>query len=107
MDDSFENETAGGVKTLVKPSEKTKTPSVFKVIILNDDFTPQDYVVHILEKFFKKTREQATELMLQVHKKGMGIAGVYPLEIAETKTFQVNEYSKSHQYPLKCVVEKA
>lgn len=107
MDDSFENETAGGVKTLVKPSEKTKTPSLFKVIILNDDFTPQDYVVHILEKFFKKTREQATELMLQVHKKGMGIAGVYPLEIAETKTFQVNEYSKSHQYPLKCVVEKA
>lgn len=107
MDDSFENETAGGVKTLVKPSEKTKTPSLFKVIILNDDFTPQDYVVHILERFFKKTKEQATELMLQVHKKGMGIAGVYPLEIAETKTFQVNEYSKSHQYPLKCVVEKA
>ncbi|NBV50245.1 ATP-dependent Clp protease adapter ClpS [bacterium] len=107
MDEPFENETAGGVKTLVKPSEKTKTPSLFKVIILNDDFTPQDYVVHILERFFKKTKEQATELMLQVHKKGMGIAGVYPLEIAETKTFQVNEYSKSHQYPLKCVVEKA
>lgn len=105
MSDDFESHT--GTKTLVKPAEKTKTPSWFKVVILNDDFTPQDYVVHILEKFFRKNKEEATQLMLQVHRKGMGIAGVFTQEIAETKAAQVNEYSKSHQYPLKCVVEKA
>lgn len=105
MSDDFESHS--GTKTLVRPLEKTKTPSWYKVVILNDDFTPQDYVVHILEKFFRKNREEATHLMLQVHRKGMGIAGVYTQEIAETKTAQVNEYSKSHQYPLKCIVEKA
>lgn len=105
MSDDFESHA--GTKTLVKPAEKTKTPSWFKVVILNDDFTPQDYVVHILEKFFRKNKEEATQLMLQVHRKGMGIAGVFTQEIAETKAAQVNEYSKSHQYPLKCVVEKA
>jgi ATP-dependent Clp protease adaptor protein ClpS len=94
-------------KTLVRPEERTKTPSLYKVVILNDDFTPQDYVVHILQKFFRKTLEQATELMLQVHRKGLGVAGVFSLEIAETKSAQVNEYSKSNKYPLKCIVEKA
>jgi len=97
----------GSTKTLIRPEERTKTPSLYKVVVLNDDFTPQDYVVHILQKFFKKNLEQATELMLQVHKKGLGIAGIFTLEVAETKTAQVNEYSKSHKYPLKCIVEKA
>jgi len=106
MPEDFEEKS--GTKTLVRPEERvqTKVPSLYKVVILNDDFTPQDYVVHILEKFFRKTREQATDLMLQVHLKGIGIAGVYTKEIAETKTAQVNEYSKTHEYPLKCVVEK-
>jgi len=102
-----DQEELGSTKTLIKPDHRTKTPSLYKVVILNDDFTPQDYVVHILEKFFRKTKEEATVLMLQVHRKGMGIAGVFTLEIAETKAAQVNEYSKSHQYPLKCVVERA
>ncbi|NBT57833.1 ATP-dependent Clp protease adapter ClpS [bacterium] len=104
---SEEWDGAGSTKTLVRPQEKTKTPSFYKVVILNDDFTPQDYVVHILQKFFKKNLEQATELMLQVHKKGSGVAGVFTLEVAETKTAQVNEYSKGHKYPLKCIVERA
>lgn len=104
---SEEFEESGSTKTLIRPQERTKTPSFYKVVILNDDFTPQDYVVHILQKFFKKNLEHATELMLEVHRKGRGIAGVYTLEVAETKTAQVNDYSKSHKYPLKCIVEKA
>jgi ATP-dependent Clp protease adaptor protein ClpS len=104
---SEELDDFGSTKTLVRPEERTKTPSLYKVVILNDDFTPQDYVVHILQKFFRKTLEQATELMLQVHRKGLGVAGVFSLEIAETKSAQVNEYSKSNKYPLKCIVEKA
>ncbi|NBX92024.1 MAG: ATP-dependent Clp protease adapter ClpS [Proteobacteria bacterium] len=100
-------EESGTTQTLLRPENQTKTPSLYKVVILNDDFTPQDYVVHILEKFFHKTSQEAQDLMLQVHRKGMGIAGIYTLELAETKTAQVNDYSKSHQYPLKCVIEKA
>lgn len=100
-------EDFNSTKTLVRPKERTKTPSLYKVVILNDDFTPQDYVVHVLQKFFRKNVEEATELMLQVHRKGMGVAGIFTLEVAETKSAQVNDYSKNHNYPLKCVVEKA
>lgn len=92
--------------TLVRPEDRTKTPSFYKVVILNDDFTPREFVVHILQKFFKKTETDATQLMLDVHHKGAGIAGVYPFEIAETKAYQTNEYSKQNKYPLRCVVEK-
>lgn len=101
-----EAEEHGHTQTLIRPEEKLKTPSLYQVIILNDDFTPQDYVVHVLMMFFKKTREVATSLMLEVHQKGQGIAGVFTKEIAETKSAQVNEYSKSNQYPLKCIIEK-
>ncbi|MBM4304893.1 MAG: ATP-dependent Clp protease adapter ClpS [Deltaproteobacteria bacterium] len=94
-----------GTHALVRPEDKTKTPSFYKVLILNDDFTPREYVVHVLQKFFKKTEQEATHLMLQVHHKGMGVAGVFTCEIAETKAYQVNEYSKKNKYPLKCVVE--
>jgi ATP-dependent Clp protease adaptor protein ClpS len=96
-----------GTRALVRPEEKTKTPSFYKVLILNDDFTPREYVVHVLQKFFRKSEQEATHLMLQVHHKGMGVAGVFTCEIAETKAYQVNEYSKKHKYPLKCVVEAA
>lgn len=96
-----------GTRALVRPQDKTKTPSFYKVLILNDDFTPREYVVHVLQKFFKKSEQEATHLMLQVHHKGMGVAGVFTCEIAETKAYQVNEYSKKHKYPLKCVVEAA
>ena len=96
-----------GTQTLVRPDTETKTPSFFKVVILNDDFTPREYVVHVLELFFRKTKEEASHLMMQVHQKGKGIAGVFSFEIAETKAYQVNEYSRKNKYPLKCVVEKA
>lgn len=97
----------GGTGVLSRPHSEVKEPSFYKVVILNDDFTPRDYVVHILQKFFKKSEQEATRLMMQVHQKGMGVAGVFTLEIAETKAYQVNEYSKSNQYPLKCTVERA
>ena len=108
-DQKFLPETSeeSGTQTLVRPDSQTKTPSFFKVIILNDDFTPREYVVHVLETFFKKSTEEANHLMLQVHHKGQGVAGVYTYEIAETKAFQVNDYSRKNKYPLKCVVEKA
>jgi len=105
--DEFDLDEEGGAKTLVRPNSQTKTPSFYKVVILNDDFTPRDYVIHVLKKFFRKTEEEATDLMLQVHHKGSGIAGVFTFEVAETKAYQVNEYSKQNQYPLKCSVERA
>ncbi len=94
------------VQTLTRPKEKTKTPSMYKVIIHNDDFTPRDFVVHVLQRFFQKSEQTATELMLAVHHKGFGVAGIYTYEIAETKAFQVNEFSKENNYPLKTTVEK-
>ncbi len=98
---------AEGTQTLIRPSERTKTPSFYKVLIHNDDFTPRDFVVHVLQRFFHKDEEAATQLMLDVHHKGVGIAGVFTYEIAETKAYQVNEYSKQHNYPLRTTVEKA
>ncbi len=91
----------------VSPSQKTKTPQFYKVVMLNDDFTPRDFVIHVLQKFFKKPEDEATQIMLQIHNKGSGIAGVYTYEIAETKAYQCNAYAKQNNYPLKCTVEKA
>jgi ATP-dependent Clp protease adaptor protein ClpS len=100
-------EVGGGTQTLTKPENKTKKPSLYKVILLNDDFTPRDFVVHILMHFFNKNETEATQLMLDIHTKGSGLAGVYSYEIAETKTFQVNAYSKQQQFPLKCIMEES
>lgn len=97
----------GGTQTLIRPSHQTKTPQFYKVLIHNDDFTPRDFVVHVLQRFFKKDETAATQLMLQIHHKGVGVAGVYTHEIAETKAYQTNEYSKQHGYPLRTTVEKA
>ena len=94
-----ESESGSGTQVLTRPESKTKTPSMYKVIVLNDDFTPMDFVVQVLKKFFRKTEEQATQIMLQVHNKGAGVAGVYSFEIAETKAFQVNEFSKRNTHP--------
>ncbi len=99
-------EAEQGTQTLIRPDQETKTPSLYKVVVHNDDFTPRDFVVHVLKRFFQKSEEQATELMLQVHHKGFGIAGVYTHEIAETKAFQVNELAKENTYPLRTTVEK-
>lgn len=86
---------------------EVKQPSLYKVVLMNDDFTPMDFVVEILEIFFSKNRENATQIMLQVHTSGKGICGVYTHDIAETKVTQVNEYARSHQHPLLCTLEEA
>lgn len=93
-----------GVVTRTKP--KTKKPSMYKVLMLNDDFTPMEFVVHVLERFFSKGREEATRIMLHVHRRGVGVCGVYPYEIAETKVTQVMDFARQHQHPLRCTLEK-
>ena len=100
-------ETEGGTQVLTRPKARTRTPSKYKVILLNDDFTPMDFVVHILQKFFNTDSSEASEIMLQVHQQGQGVAGVFTYEVAETKCFFVNEYAKSNNHPLKSTVEKA
>lgn len=98
------NETERGVITQTKP--KTKKPSLYKVLVLNDDFTPMEFVVHILQRFFNKNSEEATQIMLHVHQSGVGICGVYTFEIAETKVTQVMDLARQHQHPLQCTMEK-
>ena len=86
---------------------RLKPPRMYKVVLLNDDYTPMDFVVRVLEKFFGMSRPRATQIMLQVHTRGKGVCGVYTYEIAETKVAQVNEYSRRHQHPLLCTMEEA
>lgn len=94
-----------GVATKARP--KTKKPSMYKVLMLNDDYTPMDFVVIVLEKFFHKTENEATEIMLHVHKKGVGLCGIYPYEVAEMKIIQVMDFARKNQHPLQCTIEKA
>ncbi len=86
---------------------KLKKPPMYKVILLNDDYTPMEFVVQILEVFFRMNREQATQVMLHVHTRGVGVCGVYTRDIAETKVEQVNSYSRENQHPLMCAMEEA
>ena len=99
------NQNDGSVLTKVKP--KTKKPSLYKVLMLNDDYTPMEFVVHVLERFFSKTRDEATNIMLHVHQKGAGVCGVFSFEIAETKVVQVMDCARENQHPLQCTIEKA
>ena len=105
-----ENRNAGtngpttSVITKVKP--KTKRPNLYRVLILNDDYTPMEFVVHVLEKLFQKDAEAATKIMLHVHHHGIGECGVFTYEIAETKVTQVMDFARKHQHPLQCVMEK-
>jgi len=92
------------VITKVKP--KTKRPNLYRVLILNDDYTPMEFVVLVLEKFFQKDVESATKIMLHVHHHGIGECGVFTYEIAETKVTQVMDFARKHQHPLQCVMEK-
>jgi ATP-dependent Clp protease adaptor protein ClpS len=93
-----------GLVTKTRP--KTKKPSLYKVLMLNDDYTPMEFVVHVLERFFNKAREDAEVIMLQVHRQGVGICGVYTYEVAETKVAQVIAFAQRHQHPLQCTLEK-
>jgi len=85
---------------------KLKPPPMFKVMLLNDDYTPMEFVVLVLQKFFGMTRERATQVMLKVHREGIGVCGVYPRDIATTKVQQVAAYARRHQHPLQCVMEE-
>ncbi len=104
-DDQYSNGDSGLDVQEAKP--KLKRPSLYKVVLLNDDFTPMEFVVMVLEQFFGMGREKATHIMLQVHTKGKGVCGVYSREIAETKVSQVNDYSRQNQHPLLCTMEQA
>ncbi len=103
-DDGNDGSSGTGVATQVKP--KTKKPSLYRVLLLNDDFTPMEFVVHVLERFFSKSGEQATRIMLHVHNHGVGECGVFTFEVAETKVTQVMDFARKHQHPLQCVMEK-
>jgi ATP-dependent Clp protease adaptor protein ClpS len=85
---------------------RTKKPAMYKVLMLNDDYTPMEFVVHVLERFFSKNREAATAIMLQVHQRGVGVCGVFTYEVAETKVNQVTEFARRNQHPLRCTLEK-
>jgi ATP-dependent Clp protease adaptor protein ClpS len=100
------SEEGPGTGVDVKTKPKTKKPSTYKVLMLNDDYTPMEFVVHILERFFKKSRQQAIHIMLHVHQRGVGICGVYTYEVAETKVTQVMDFARQHQHPLQCTLEK-
>ncbi|MEM7224019.1 MAG: ATP-dependent Clp protease adapter ClpS [Pseudomonadota bacterium] len=95
-----------GTGIIVETKVKTKKPSMYKVLMLNDDYTPMEFVVHVLERFFGKPHEEAIQIMLHVHRKGVGVCGVFTYEIAETKVTQVVEYARRHQHPLQCTLEK-
>ena len=85
---------------------KLKPPPMFKVMLLNDDYTPMEFVVVVLQKFFSMSRERATQVMLKVHREGMGVCGVYPKDVAATKVEQVMAFSRKHQHPLQCTMEE-
>jgi len=98
-----ENPNTGVV---VKARPKTRKPAMYKVLMLNDDYTPMEFVVHVLERFFQKNREEATRIMLHVHRRGVGVCGVYTYEVAETKVTQVMDLARQNQHPLQCTIEK-
>ena len=111
-DDQGRNNTGGGNGTgpgtgvAAKTRPKTKKPSLYKVLLLNDDYTPMEFVVHILESIFGKNRDEAVQIMLHVHRHGVGICGVFTFEVAETKVAQVIEFARRHEHPLQCTMEK-
>lgn len=104
MTDHSDDDTESGVLTKTRP--KTKRPPRYKVLLLNDDYTPMEFVVMVLERFFGMTHAQAFEIMLTVHKKGVAVVGVFSHEVAETKVGQVMDFARRHQHPLQCTMEK-
>jgi ATP-dependent Clp protease adaptor protein ClpS len=97
----------GGAPAIgVKTRAKTKRPSLYKVLMLNDDYTPMEFVVYVLQRFFNKDQGRAVNIMLTVHNKGVAVVGVYPFEVAETKVTQVMDCARSNQHPLQCTMEK-
>ena len=107
MADSDRNGDEGtNTGVVIKTKPKTKKPSMYKVLMLNDDYTPMEFVVHVIMRFFNRTEEDATRIMLHVHHHGVGECGIYTYEVAETKVTQVMAYARDNQHPLQCVMEK-
>ena len=103
-DDDGDNGTNTGVALKTRP--KTKRPSMYKVLMLNDDYTPMEFVIYALQRFFAMSADKATQIMLHVHQRGVGVCGVYTYEVAETKVTQVMDLAKENQHPLQCTIEK-
>ena len=101
------DEGDGQVVIATKTRTKPKKPSQYKVLMLNDDYTPMEFVVMVLKRFFSMDLEQATRVMLHVHQKGVGVCGIFPYEVAETKVNQVMDFARQNQHPLQCTLEKA
>jgi ATP-dependent Clp protease adaptor protein ClpS len=95
-----------GTAVITKTKPRTKRPNLYRVLLLNDDYTPMEFVVLVLERFFNKSRDAATRIMLHVHQNGVGECGVFTYEVAETKVTQVMDFARKHQHPLQCVMEK-
>ena len=106
-DDRIGDDRDGELGVATKTRTRTKTPSPYKVLMLNDDYTPMEFVVHVLQSIFKMSIEDATRVMLHVHQRGVGVCGIFPYEIAETKVSQVIDFARENQHPLQCTLEKA
>lgn len=106
-EDSPPGKSGGQVGIATKTRARPKKPSQFKVLMLNDDYTPMEFVVMVLKRFFNMDLEQATRVMLHVHQRGVGVCGIFPYEIAETKVNQVMDFARQNQHPLQCTLEKA
>ena len=105
--DHHGDEGEGQLGLATKTHARPKKPSQYKVLLLNDDYTPMEFVVMVLKRFFRMDMEQATRVMLHVHQRGVGVCGVFPYEVAETKVNQVMDYARENQHPLQCTLEKA
>lgn len=99
-----EDNVGGNIKLETNP--KTKIPALYRVLMMNDDYTPMEFVIEVLEKFFQKNREAATEIMLHVHQRGVGVCGIYAYDLAETKAMQVMNYARKYEHPLQVQLEK-
>jgi ATP-dependent Clp protease adaptor protein ClpS len=101
------NDQSGpGTAVITKTRPQTKRPNLYRVLLLNDDYTPMEFVVHVLERFFNKDHEAAHRIMMHVHQHGIGECGVFTYEVAETKVTQVMDFARKHQHPLQCIMEK-
>ena len=105
--DNGDNGGDGQTGTATKTRTRTKKPSQYKVLMLNDDYTPMEFVVLVLKRYFRMDIDQATQVMLHVHQRGVGVCGIFPYEVAETKVNQVMDFAREHQHPLQCTLEKA
>lgn len=104
--DDDKGSNGAGTSVITRTKTVTKKPAMYRVLLLNDDYTPMEFVTHVLQKYFQKALEEATRIMLHVHQNGVGECGIYTFEVAETKVTQVMDFSRKHQQPLQCIMEK-